>query len=67
MESDSWLTILAIAGMVALSAFFSASETAVTAFNVIRMRKRADEGDKKAAAALKIRESFGFKSLFRRL
>ncbi len=58
MESDSWLIILAIAALVALSAFFSASETALTAFNKIRMRKRADEGDKKAAAVLKIVENY---------
>ncbi len=58
MESDSWLIILIIAALVALSAFFSASETALTAFNKIRMRKRADEGDRKAAAVLKIVESY---------
>lgn len=58
MESDSWLILLSIALLVGLSAFFSMSETALTTFNKIRMRKRADEGDKRAAALLKIWDSF---------
>jgi CBS domain containing-hemolysin-like protein len=58
LETDSWLILIAIALLVALSAFFSMSETALTTFNKIRMRKKADEGDKKAALLLKIWDSF---------
>ncbi len=39
--------------MLAFSAFFSASETAISSINKIRIQNRAQEGDRKAAAALK--------------
>ncbi len=39
--------------MLAFSAFFSASETAISSINKIRMQNRAESGDKKAAAALR--------------
>ena len=38
--------------MLAFSAFFSASETAISSINKIRIQNRAQEGDRKAAAAL---------------
>ena len=41
-----------------LSAFFSASETAFSSVNKIRLRHDADKGSKKAARALKIAESY---------
>ena len=48
----------AIAFLMVLSAFFSASETAFSSVNKIRLRHDADKGSKKAARALKIAESY---------
>ncbi|MCR5747408.1 MAG: CNNM domain-containing protein, partial [Lachnospiraceae bacterium] len=42
--------------LIALSAFFSAAETALTTFNKIRMREKADAGNKSAALLLKMVE-----------
>ena len=44
--------------LVALSAFFSSSETAYSSVNRIRLRAAADDGDKKAACALRVAENF---------
>ncbi len=44
--------------LVACSAFFSGSETALSSFNRIRMRNRAESGDKGAALALKIADDY---------
>ena len=44
--------------LVASSAFFSGSETALSSFNRIRMRNRAESGDKGAALALKIADDY---------
>ena len=52
---DSHLsTILILICLLALSAFFSASETALTGANRIRLKNQAENGDKKAALALKL-------------
>jgi CBS domain containing-hemolysin-like protein len=40
------------------SAFFSVSETAFSTFNKIRMRKRAQDGDRRAAAVLAIWDNY---------
>ena len=40
-------TILILVILMALSATFSASETALTAANKIRLKNQAEEGDKK--------------------
>ena len=48
----------AIAILVALSAFFSSTETAFSSLNRIRMKSWADEGDKKAAATLELAEQY---------
>ncbi|MBQ9360425.1 MAG: HlyC/CorC family transporter [Lachnospiraceae bacterium] len=40
--------------LIFLSAFFSAAETALTTFNKIRMRERADQGNKSARLLLKM-------------
>ena len=44
--------------LVACSAFFSASETAISSFNKIRMRSKAEDGNKRAKTALKVAEDF---------
>ena len=52
---DSYLSILIILIiLLILSAFFSASETALTGANKIRLKNQADSGDKKAALALNL-------------
>ena len=42
----------ALAALIALSAYFSATETAFTSLNRIRLKTRADDGDKRAARTL---------------
>ncbi len=56
-SSDGALYIFLVLLLVA-SAFFSASETAFSSLNKIRMKNRADNGDKRAKRALKIAEYF---------
>lgn len=43
---------LALLLLLAFSAFFSASETALSSVNRIRMKNKADDGDKKAQRVL---------------
>ncbi|MCI9528377.1 MAG: HlyC/CorC family transporter [Angelakisella sp.] len=47
-----------MAALVAFSAFFSAAETAFTSVNMIRIRTMAEEGDQKAAAAVRLAENY---------
>lgn len=54
---DDYLIIVLVV-LIAFSAFFSASETAVTTVNRIRMRNRSDGGDKKAQLVLKMTDSY---------
>jgi Mg2+/Co2+ transporter CorB len=51
-----WLTGGFILGLLCLSAFFSGSETALTAASRGKLRAQADKGSKGAARALKITE-----------
>ena len=44
--------------MVAFSAYFSATETAFTSLNRIRMKSRADAGDRRAARTLALAEDY---------
>lgn len=48
MTAELWLSLLAILVLIAASAFFSSSETALTAASRTRMHQRADEGDIRA-------------------
>ena len=50
--------IAALAVLVAFSAYFSATETAFTSLNRIRMRSRAEGGDRRAALALRLSEDY---------
>lgn len=52
MESSSIVMIAILIVLVALSAFFSATETAFTSLNRIRLKNKADAGDRRAAQAL---------------
>lgn len=51
------LTIAAIFGLILCSAFFSGSETALTAASRARMNRLAEEKDKRAAQVLKLTEN----------
>ncbi len=57
MASDDAIQLLALLILVLLSAFFSSAETALTTVNHIRLQTLADEGDKRAAVALKTIEN----------
>ncbi len=59
MDSSDIFQLVALFILLALSAFFSSSETALTTCNKIRLRSLADEGDKRALRVLKITEKQG--------
>ena len=58
MDTPGPSIYIAMALLVACSAFFSASETAISSFNKIRMRSKAEDGNKRAKTALKVAEDF---------
>ena len=51
-------TYLLILVLLMLSAFFSASETAFSAANMIRLRTMAEDGNKRAALAIKVASQY---------
>ena len=52
------IAVFAIIFLVIISAYFSATETAFTSFNRIRMKNMASDGDRKAKAVLKMAENY---------
>ena len=56
LDAAFWITALAILVLLVMSAFFSGSETALTAASRGKLRARADKGSKGAALALGITE-----------
>ncbi|MBU5435823.1 HlyC/CorC family transporter [Pseudoflavonifractor sp. MSJ-37] len=58
LDSASIGMIAALVVLVAMSAFFSATETAYTSLNRARMKNRADNGDRRAALALSLSEDY---------
>ena len=58
MDSSSGLSYILLVVLVALSAFFSASETALNSINKIRMKNMADNGDQRAAKTLEVAEKY---------
>ena len=56
-DSAGWLWVIILI-LILLSAFFSASETAYSSVNKIRLRNMVKNGDKRAARALKIAEKY---------
>ncbi|MBL6609896.1 MAG: HlyC/CorC family transporter [Rhodobacteraceae bacterium] len=56
MDTAFWITISTIMGLIILSAFFSGSETALTAASRGKLRAQADKGSRGAKRALKITE-----------
>ncbi len=57
MDSDSIWQLIALIVLLMMSAFFSASETALTSINRIRLRQRIEEGHKSAILIGKMLES----------
>ena len=58
MDSSSISMIVAIALLVMMSAYFSATETAFSCMNKIRMKSRAESGDHRAALAMDLVEDY---------
>ena len=58
MDSSSLSMIAAIVLLICLSAYFSATETAFSSFNKIRMKNKAENGDARAALTLRMAEDY---------
>ena len=56
IDANSWLTILAIFILLGISAFFSGSETALTAASRGKLHSMADKGSRGAKRALALTE-----------
>lgn len=56
MDSDTVIEIIILVILLLLSAFFSSAETALTTVSRIRMRTLAEDGDKRAARVLKVKD-----------
>ena len=56
MDSTSIGMIAALDFLVMMSAYFSATETAFTSLNRIRLKNRADNGDRRAQRTLDLAE-----------
>jgi Mg2+/Co2+ transporter CorB len=56
LDTAFWLTAAAILVLLALSAFFSGSETALTASSRSKLKAQADKGQRGAASAMKVTE-----------
>ena len=54
MDSNTIQVSIAIAALIGISAYFSASETAFTSMNRIRLQNKADKGDRAAERALDV-------------
>ena len=57
MDSTSIAMLVALIILIAMSAYFSATETAFTSINRIRLKNKADNGDKRAAKTLALAET----------
>jgi Mg2+/Co2+ transporter CorB len=56
LDTAFWLTTLAILGLLVMSAFFSGSETALTASSRAKLKGSADKGSRGAASAMRVTE-----------
>lgn len=54
MDSSGVIQLLSVAVLIALSAFFSSAETALTMVNRVKIRALAEEGDRRAAVLQKV-------------
>ena len=58
MDSSSIAMIVAIVVLICMSAYFSATETAFSSMNKIRMKSWAESGDHRAALAMDLVEDY---------
>ena len=58
MTSADIITILILLGLLLLSAYFSATETAFSSLNTIRLKNMADGGNRRAALALRLADNY---------
>lgn len=58
MDTDMWLKLLLLVILLAFSGFFSASETAYTSLNKIRLKMMADDGNRRAKRAYDLTENY---------
>ncbi len=58
MSGDNVTMIVILIVLFAISAFFSACETAYTSLNRIRLKSKADGGDRRAASTLKLVDQY---------
>ena len=58
LDSASIGMLIALVILVAMSAYFSATETAFTSLNRIRMKNKADNGSRRAAKTLALAEEY---------
>lgn len=58
LDSSSIAMIAALVCLLALSAYFSATETAFSSLNRVRLRSKAEGGDARAARALVLAEDY---------
>ena len=54
MDSASIIMIVVLIFLVAMSSYFSATETAFSSLNRVRLKSKADAGNRRAALALAI-------------
>ena len=59
MDSSQLIQVICLFVLLALSAFFSSAETAMTTVNQIRILSLAEQGDRRAQKLLKILEDKG--------
>ncbi|MEW6450250.1 MAG: HlyC/CorC family transporter [Pseudomonadota bacterium] len=57
MSGDNWLALLIVLGSLILSAFFSAGETSLTAASRARLTRMKNQGNRRAAIALRLLET----------
>ena len=58
MGTSNLIMIIVLIILIAMSSYFSATETAFSSYNRIRMRNREEKGDKKAALVLRLAEDY---------
>ena len=58
MDNETMTMLLALVGLVFLSAFFSATETAYSSINKIKVKNLANNGSKKAEKVLNLLENY---------
>ena len=58
MDNQTVLLIIVLTGLILMSAFFSATETAFSTLNKIRLKTMVSNGDKKAKRVLELEEDY---------